>query len=417
MNETKESYSCKALQSGRSRALFYSHDTLGLGHLRRTLLVCEGIRSRFPGLSTLIMTGSAMAHAMRIPDGVDHIKLPSVFKVGRQHYESRSLKVPFETIRRLREQIILQTTALYRPDFFFVDNVPAGMKGEILRTLRYVKTGLPDTRVFLILRDILDDKKKIVPFWRKSGDYEVLETLYDRIFVCGSPGLFDLVREYDFPRSLVQKTSFCGYLPRTSPNGSADELRRKYCPNGEKLILVTLGGGSDGGHVVENYLAALPRVLEEGPVVSVVLLGPDMDRAEASRLISLRPPDCDVTFLDFCREPTTFMKAADCVISMAGYNTISELLWLRKKSVVIPRTFPRSEQLIRSRLLHQRGMVEMIHPVELTPGVLAAKIVKSLTGSAPPKSFLSFTAIERLTAELGPYIRKVRNLNQGSVAL
>ncbi len=34
------------------KALFYSHDTLGLGHLKRTLTICQGLGVRFRKLCT-----------------------------------------------------------------------------------------------------------------------------------------------------------------------------------------------------------------------------------------------------------------------------------------------------------------------------------------------------------------------------
>lgn len=108
------------------RALFYSHDTLGLGHLRRTLLICQELGRRLDNLSTLIVTGSAMAHGFRMPPGVDYVKLPSVIKLDNELYESRTLPIPFQQVLTLREEIVFQTVANYKPEFFFVDNVPLG---------------------------------------------------------------------------------------------------------------------------------------------------------------------------------------------------------------------------------------------------------------------------------------------------
>jgi hypothetical protein len=51
------------------RALFYSHDTVGLGHIRRTLRICEHLDCSFPSLSMLLVTGSPVAHGFRAPAG------------------------------------------------------------------------------------------------------------------------------------------------------------------------------------------------------------------------------------------------------------------------------------------------------------------------------------------------------------
>src|ERR687884_25400 len=92
------------------RLMFYSHDTYGLGHLRRTL---------------------TLAHRFRLPAGADYIKLPSVVKVGAERYEARTLAMPFPRVRDLRRELILDAARHFRPDAIVVDNVPAGLKGEL----------------------------------------------------------------------------------------------------------------------------------------------------------------------------------------------------------------------------------------------------------------------------------------------
>src|SRR5712692_11935421 len=91
---------------GAPSLMFYSHDTYGLGHLRRTLALASFFRSRRP-LSQLIVTGSPLAHRFRLPRDADYIKLPSVRKVAAERYESRSLGLPFSGIRAFRRDLLL----------------------------------------------------------------------------------------------------------------------------------------------------------------------------------------------------------------------------------------------------------------------------------------------------------------------
>jgi len=399
--------------SHQPRALFYSHDTLGLGHLRRTLLLCAGLGERFHDLSILMITGSPMAHAFRIPPGVDYVKLPSVRKLDNEQYDSRYLRVPFDQTLRLREQIILQTTANYEPDFLFVDNVPLGMKGELSPTLEYVRENMPATRVFLNLRDILDDAREIVPLWERLGVFQALDRYYDLIFIYGLPTVFDPVREYGWPESVRRKTCFCGYIPRPVDREASRQARADLCPDGEKLVMVTVGGGADGAHVIENYLHALPQITPGARVRSLVLLGPEMD-SEHSRRLCGAPRSEPVTFLDFCDDPLPYMDAADVVVSMAGYNTISEILALQKRAVVVPRTRPRVEQLIRSSRLQDLGLLRMIHPDELSPTRLAGEVTTLLGASGGPvASDLEFSAVDRLASHLGGFLRPDTLTEQG----
>ncbi len=383
------------------RAAFWSHDSMGLGHLRRTLLICQQLERCFDDLSTLIVTGSAMAHGFRIPPRVDYVKLPSGRKVDNEVYESRYLPLPFQQVLALREEIVFQTVAHYKPDFFFVDNVPLGLKGELRRTLQYIRDELPATRVILNLRDIVDLASHVRALWRQLGVFEALEEFYDRIFIYGQPSVFNLVSEYAFPRSLREKSRFCGYIPRAADKQSSREVRRGLgIKKDEKLILVTVGGGSDGALIIENYLQSLPLVSKRHPAISVVLLGPEMDERNARRFESERNTS-PVRLVDFCDDPLAYMDAADVVVSMAGYNTVSEILALGKPAVVIPRVHPREEQWTRSQRLEQLGLLRMIHPHALTPGRLAAELTSLLEGNTPrAETTLDFGGMRRLVNEV-----------------
>ena len=59
--------------------------------------------------------------------------------------------------------------------------------------------------------------------------------------------------------------------------------------------------------------------------------------------------------------------AADVVVSMGGYNTICELLTLRKRAVVVPRVRPVQEQCIRAERMEEMGLMRTVHPDRLTP--------------------------------------------------
>src|SRR3954464_13541526 len=87
--------------------LFYCHDTYGLGHLRRTLLLAHALDARVLRLSQLIVTGSPLAHGFALPPSADYEKLPSVVKVGRDRYEASALSLSFDAIRDLRRDVLL----------------------------------------------------------------------------------------------------------------------------------------------------------------------------------------------------------------------------------------------------------------------------------------------------------------------
>jgi len=57
------------LRSGK--VLIYSHDTYGMGNIRRTVELCRALTQSAPGVSILVLTGSPLAQSFDVPDNVD----------------------------------------------------------------------------------------------------------------------------------------------------------------------------------------------------------------------------------------------------------------------------------------------------------------------------------------------------------
>src|SRR5207245_706272 len=75
------------VSEGRAaHVLLYSHDTYGLGHLRRNTTIAHGLRQRAPQLHITLLTGSPVADQWPLPEGVSLVHLPPVVKVGPDEY-------------------------------------------------------------------------------------------------------------------------------------------------------------------------------------------------------------------------------------------------------------------------------------------------------------------------------------------
>ena len=136
------------------RVLFYSHDTFGLGHLRRTRTLAHSMVEQFKGLSGLILSGSPIIGRFDFKARVDFVRIPGVIKLHNGDYTSLGLHINIEHTLALRESIILHTAEAFEPDLFIVDKEPLGLGGEVEKTLQMLKSrGIP---VVLGLRDALD---------------------------------------------------------------------------------------------------------------------------------------------------------------------------------------------------------------------------------------------------------------------
>ncbi len=352
------------------RILFYSHDSFGLGHFRRSLTIASFLARNVDDLSILMLTGIDSPATFESPRGVDFVKLPAIWKSGADEYRSRHLRVSFTRVRRMRQQLIRGLTRSFDPAMLVVDNVPRGAGGELLSTLRFLRERRPKTRIILTLRDVLDAPERIIPHWQRLGVYDVLDELYDEIWVAGCRAVFDPVQLYEFPARVAAKVRFCGYVVRSDAETDLAALRRELRLTDRPLVVASCGGGGDGATLLETFVEAV-RPLLAGGLQAAVFLGPDMppaQRRELKRL--LLPLSAHVATYDFRPDLVAFLRLASVSVSMAGYNTMCETLALGTPALVVPRTTPRLEQVLRARAFEGHGLARVIPPDQLTPEAL-----------------------------------------------
>ncbi|MDX1981206.1 MAG: glycosyltransferase [Bryobacteraceae bacterium] len=362
------------------KVLVYSHDTFGLGNIRRMLAISEHLLETMPDTSVLLITGSPMAHGFRMHRRLDYIKLPCLSRTGREEYSAKSLGTGIDDLMAMRSNMILSAARNFDPDVVLIDKKPDGVKHELRSTLEFFRRKRPRTRLALVLRDILDSPEATILAWRERKYHDILRSYFDSVLVLGAPEVFDTCEEYEFPPDICGKTRYCGYVRKSTSAVDAAALRHKLLQEGErKIVLVTPGGGEDGYHVVDQYLKSLDYSPAPETVRSVVVCGPEMPAAQREQTQRTAAANPRVTALDFTGELLSYMAASDVVVSMAGYNTISEILSLEKRAVTVPRVRPVSEQWIRAERLARRGMLAAIHPDELTPRRMAKAVWQELT--------------------------------------
>lgn len=365
----------------RHRIVFYAHDSFGLGHLRRTLTIASYLARHIDDLSVLMLTGLDSAAAFEVPRGIDFVKLPSIWKSGAEEYRSRHLRVSFQRVRRIRENLLRTVVRAFDPRLLVVDNVPRGVEGELLPTLRFLRRNRPEVGIALTLRDVLDEPDEIRRTWRRNGVYDCIQRFYDEVWVAGSRDLFDPVQLYDFPKKVARRTRFVGYVSRFSPRGAVDELRREFRLDARPIVVVSCGGGGDGYAMLDAYEQALDLVPRER-FQSVVFLGPDMPhdlRRQLKMRFLARADDC-LTF-EFRPDLVSFLDLATASISMGGYNTMCELAALRKPALIVPRTTPRIEQLLRAEAFEDRGLVHVLTPDRLSPASMSDAVMRLLNSA------------------------------------
>lgn len=355
-----------------TRMLVYSHDTFGLGHLRRCTALIKAVCARFPDVSVLLVTGSPMVHRYAMPQGSDYVKLPALVKVEAERYEARSLQISGDAIRTLRSNLILHTVRDYRPNVLLVDHSPTGGKGELLPSLQWLaETG--GCQRILGLRDIIDDPTSVVELWNRTGVYDVLQKHYDHVVVYGNRQFYDPVTNYQLPANVAARTRFVNYVC-AADDGALDS---SY-PAGKPLIAVTIGGGDGGGEtVIEPFLQMMRKYGDRLGCAAEVLTGPFVGADLEQRLREMAE-DLPVRLRNFVPSTAALLRRADLVIATAGYNTTTDLLSLARRAILIPRVLYRQEQWIRADRFAQLGLMTCLHPDRVTPDSLFEAVQQGL---------------------------------------
>ena len=96
MNESRSN-----IRTG-GRVLIYSHDTFGLGHLRRCRAIAHALVEHNKSLSVLILTGSPIIGSFDFRARVDFVRVPGVIKLRNGDYTSLSLLIDTEQTLAMR---------------------------------------------------------------------------------------------------------------------------------------------------------------------------------------------------------------------------------------------------------------------------------------------------------------------------
>jgi predicted glycosyltransferase len=387
-----------------ARILMYSHDTFGLGHLRRCRTIAHALVEHYRGLNVLIVSGSTIAGAFDYRVRVDFVKVPSVIKLHNGEYTSMSRHMDLHETMQMRQSIIHHTAESFQPDIFIVDKEPLGLRGELEETLAYLKSR--GTTLVLGLREVMDAPYLLADEWAKRDVLRKINTFYDMIWVYGPPDFHDPLSGLDVPPGLKSRMHYVGFLQKSLPQSFIPPNR----PEGD-YILVTTGGGGDGAELIHNIFDAY-RSDAELKYRLFVVLGPFMPAKERRKLHKKGKKIPQVQIIEFDNRLEDLMNGARAVVAMCGYNTFTEILSFDKPALMVPRIHPREEQLIRARRAAELGIVDMLLPHEAAEPVRLAKALKALPHRPPPSQCavkLPLDGLENIVDLVGDWMEQRTN--------
>ncbi|MBG6225413.1 putative glycosyltransferase [Arthrobacter sp. CAN_A2] len=369
------------------RVVLYSHDSQGLGHTRRNLAIAHALSAGLPGYANrrvtgLLVTGESSATRFDVPSGWDWVVLPGIRK-SNDGYRPRHLSIGQDALIQLRMHMIDAVFDRFRPHLVIVDRHAFGVDGELRQALTDLRLKRPACKVVLGLREVLDSPHVMTQEWARMGGTDPLRSVFDQIWVYGDPAIHDPLGTGEIPETLSPLVRYTGYL------AAGRVSRGRSTPLSQPYLLTMAGGGSDG---LALMLAAAGAEVPEG-YEHLVITGPQMPK-EHRRLVerAARPGTSVVVKV---RDALSEIEGASAIVSMGGYNSVSEIMSTSTPALIVPRTEPRLEQLIRASALARHGIVDMCHPDDLSPEFITAWFMRA-AGTRVGRSQVDLTGVAAL---------------------
>lgn len=356
------------------RIALFSHDSVGLGHVRRNLAIAHALTRSLPQLrgeevTGILLTGDASATAFPAPLGWDWVVLPGI-TVGDGGYRSRHLAAGIDRVTAMRGGAVAGVLRAFGPDLLVVDRHPFGVRGELTSALRALREERPDCVTVLGLRDVLDRPAVAREEFRLLGGAAAVRELYDAIWTYGDPTVHDMRVTGELPQGLHDLVSHTGYLAHGRTSAARHESPQPF-------VLTTVGGGSDGLHTAVTAAAAEVPVGYEHLIVT----GPQMP--ESDRALVRAAATRATRVVDTAGDMPDLVHRAAAVVGMGGYNTLCEVMSSSTPMLVVPRVSRRDEQRIRAAALTRAGAVASAMPERLEPDSVSDFFARSIGRRMP----------------------------------
>jgi predicted glycosyltransferase len=158
-------------------------------------------------------------------------------------------------------------------------------------------------------------------------------------------------------------------------------------------ILATSGGGADGSIVLDQFLHAAELLRPELGGRWLAVSGPLMADDDHDRLIRLGAR-FEVEVRRVIPELRLEIAQADCIVAMAGYNTVCDVLSYRRPAVLVPRPGPSQEQSLRGDRLQAWNAAEVVRPSGLSSREMARAIRTVLSRGEPATPPVSLDGVQ-----------------------
>ena len=359
---------------------FYCQHVLGVGHFFRSLEICRALTRH----QVVLITGGARPDAALAPH-VTEVRLPAL-EMDRGFKGLRAASgADLDATRRLRQERLSAFFETERPDLFLVELYPFGRKAfrfEIDPVLDAMAAGrLPRCGVVCSVRDILVEKEAAEK--HEARAVGVLNRFFDAVLIHADPRLVRLEETFSRLDAVAVPLIYTGFITPAPAANARQRLRTALgLAAADRLIVVSAGGGSVGMPLLEAAVRAARHLKRARQTRLQVFTGPFLPERDFEQLSHAAGEGASVA--RFTSDFLSYLAAADLSVSMAGYNTVMNLLAARAPALVWPFAQNR-EQRLRSERLEALGALQLLQDADLEPVRLAALMDRRLDQAGRPE--------------------------------
>lgn len=352
----------------QARVLFYVQYLLGIGHVRRAALNVQAMCAA--GLDVhVIFGGMPLPHISFAPATLHHLTPVRSADEGFSGLVKADGSELTEADKAERTTRLLQLCETLAPDLIVTETYPFGrrqMRFELKPLLQWVKQQSTPPALIASIRDIQQARKPE----RQQETVDLINDYYDHVIVHGDAAFTPLEASFDLADQIRDKTHYSGYI---CPPPVTPQTR-------EALLLFSIGGGAVGKAILDTAVA-LHATGFANDCHWLLITGPNMPEDDKQAL--KQAEQHNLTVVDLADDFIGCMGRARLSVSMAGYNTVMDILQTRVPAVVVPfEAEGETEQITRAVLLEQQGLMTIVRENALTPASLQQAINRALQQAA-----------------------------------
>ena len=384
------------------KIIFYCQHVLGVGHLFRSLEICEALKRH----QVLLISGGPHIET-NIPKHVNAVRLPELqMDSAFKSLFSPQSNISLEQIKAQRQKDLLALFEKEKPDLFLVELYPFGRKAfrfELDPLLDAIRNQKPSAcRVVCSVRDILVEKEDQQKHEGRAVD--TLNRYFDAVLVHSDPSLIKFEETFLRRAEIRIPLFYTGYIAKKPPENARQQIRsRLEIEDKDFMIVASAGGGSVGKPLLESAICAFQKFRIDSSARLYVYTGPYIDAQDFTYLQSLANQKIKVE--KFTSDFLAYLAAADLSISMGGYNTCMNLLACGVPALVWPFGLNR-EQRLRAQRLAERGALKILDEEDLQHDRLARIIMQSLSEKHPGKLDIDLDGAANTARWLEDWLKK-----------